>query len=606
MSNRRPARRRAGLAIAAGAATALALLVPGTAAAADPGPSAPSPPAPVTATLGTHYALIQPLCRTTAAPGDASCLALRRVDVPKGTPGAVAYGTVAGATGPRQGYSPADLAKAYKLVPGTPTDLTVAVIDAYDSPRVIKELNHFDRHYGLPTETHQSFRRVNQSGGAAMPQTDWGWAGETALDVQAVRAVCNTCKILLVEATNASTKNLAEAVDTAVRLGADIVSNSYGGPEAGVTTNTKLAYRHPGVVITAATGDDGWYDWDFVNTGDGAGNEGTSDNMPNAPASLPSVVAVGGTTLELGADGTRASETVWNSNGLDNNGNYIGATGGGCSLRYRAPAWQLAVTGWANTGCGTKRLGADVSVVADPRTGFSVYAPDPDHPLVDTWQVFGGTSLAAPLVAGMYGLAGGSGGVRYPAQSLYLNYKYHPGWANDVREGGNGFCGGDTAANCSAAVRQATLLATGNPNNLADNQGNWLGLLDCGFAYDGSEKTVAKNTQCYAAPGYDGPSGVGTVNGVRLLRSAQPSVQLGHARVLRAGASQVYGGVHFVDTIAQPVQYVFHWGDGTAPTTAERWYVRHRFAKPGTYTVHVTVVDSLGRKAVAGEALRVR
>lgn len=590
--------RRGPFVVGAGVVLALALAAPAAA-----GLTAPPAPAPVT--VGQHYALIQPLCRA-PQPGDASCLALRRVDVPKGTAGAVAYRTVTGATGPHQGYSPANLAKVYKLVPNAPTDLTVAIIDAYDNPRVVHELNTFDRHYGLPTETGQTFRRVDQSGGADLPRTDWGWAGEIALDVQAVRATCNKCKILLVEARDAATKNLAVAVDTAVRLGADIVSNSYGGPEVGVTTTTKLAYRHPGVVITAATGDDGWYDWDFVDTADSLGDQGTSNNMPNAPASLPSVVAVGGTTLRLNADGTRADETVWDSNGPDNAGPFVGASGGGCSLRYRAASWQLGVAGYAKTGCGSKRLAGDVSAVGDPRTGFSVYAPDPVHPSQDSWQVFGGTSLAAPLVAGMYGLAGGSGGVRYPAQSLYLNYKYHPGWAHDVREGGNGYCGGDTTTNCSLAVRQATLLATGNPNNLADSQGDWLGLLDCGYAYDGSEGTRANSTQCNAAPGYDGPSGVGTVNGVRLLRSAQPSVQLAHPRTLYARVAQIYRAVHFVDTIGTPVRYVFRWGDGTAPTKAARWYVRHRFAQPGTYVVRVTVVDNLGRTATAAQTLRVR
>ena len=69
------------------------------------------------------------------------------------------------------------------------------------------------------------------------------------------------------------------------------MSNSYGGPEAVLGANVHAAYNHPGVVITAATGDDGWSDWDY-------GLEGRlPPGTPNAPASLPSVVAVGGTTL---------------------------------------------------------------------------------------------------------------------------------------------------------------------------------------------------------------------------------------------------------------------------------------------------------------------
>ena len=611
---RRRARRALIGAVAACASIGFGLAVP---ASADPSPTPTAHPMGTvrgatsqrpattgTIALGSHYARIEPVCRAAKA-GDDSCMALRRVDVAKGAAGAVAVPTMPGAHGPHHGYSPADLARVYKLRPNIRTNAVVAVIDAYNDPRVVHELNDFDRHYGMPIETRASFRRVNQAGGSVLPRTDWGWATEIALDVQAVRGVCHHCKILLVEAKDAATSNLAKAVNTAVRLGADIVSNSYGGPEQGLDIETKLAYRHPGVVITAATGDDGWYDWDFVNAQGGGGNPGTSDNMPNAPASLPSVVAVGGTSLTLHADGTRASETVWNDSGKDDSGMSLGASGGGCSTKFRAPAWQAAVAGYAKTGCGSRRMAGDVSVLGDPATGFSVYAPSQVDPTQDGWQVIGGTSLSAPLIAGMYGLVGGSGGVRYPAQSLYLNYKYHPGWAYDVRTGGNSFCGGDSTDNCSAAVRSEVLLgATGNPNNLQSSDGQWLGLLDCAYAYDGSEKTVANNTQCNAAPGYDGPSGVGTPNGARLLRSAQPSVRLGHARHLHAFVPQVYGAVHFFDTIGTPVRYAFHWGDHTPPTIGRRRLVKHSFP-PGKFQVYVTVWDSLGRRAVAGELVHV-
>jgi hypothetical protein len=518
-------RRPAVLVVVLGLLAATLSAVPAVAAAA---PSAPVPSSSSAhrARYATHratghttrYARIQPLCPPPAK-GTARCMALRRVSVHKGAKGAVAYSTLTGAHGPHDGYSPADLAGVYQIDPDAGTHAVVAVVDAYDDPRIEAELNHFDRHYGLPAETSASFRKVNQAGGSAAPKTKWDWATETALDVEAVRGMCNHCKVVLVEARTASNRNLATAENTAARLGADVISNSYGAPELNVTHAMVRAYRHPGLVITAATGDDGWYDWDLINAADDVGLVGLSDNMPNAPASLPSVVAVGGTTLRLNRNGTRASETVWNGNGRDNRGAYLGASGGGCSMRFTAPSWQLRVAGYAHTGCGRKRLAGDVSLIADPRTGYSVYVPATHHPETkDGWQVIGGTSLSAPLLAGMYGLIGGSGGVRYPAESLYRNFRDHPDWAYDVTKGGDAFCGGDAASTCATAVRAQTLGDTGNPNNLSDPYGYWLGLLDCAFAYDGSSSTRGANTQCNAAPGYDGPSGVGTPNGLNLLR----------------------------------------------------------------------------------------
>jgi hypothetical protein len=70
--------------------------------------------------------------------------------------------------------------------------------------------------------------------------------------------------------------------------------------------------------------------------------------------------------------------------------------------------------GWANTACGTKRLDNDVSAVADPYTGFDIYDIEEGG-----WLTIGGTSLSSPLVSSLYALAGGGGGVSYPAATLY-------------------------------------------------------------------------------------------------------------------------------------------------------------------------------------------
>ena len=76
-----------------------------------------------------------------------------------------------------------------------------------------------------------------------------------------VSAVCPVCHILLVEATDPSIDNLAAAVDEAVALGAQYVSNSYGAPEDPSETDYDSHYDHPGVVVTASSADAGCGVW---------------------------------------------------------------------------------------------------------------------------------------------------------------------------------------------------------------------------------------------------------------------------------------------------------------------------------------------------------
>ncbi len=121
--------------------------------------------------------------------------------------------------------------------------------------------------------------------------------------------MCPNCHILLVEANNDNNGNLAASVNTAVSMGALVVSNSYGGGEGG-TTGTEPAYDHTGVAITASTGDEGF----------GA----------QFPATAPHVIAVGGTHLVKDGSTRGWTETAW------------GGGGSGCSAVYAKPAWQTA------------------------------------------------------------------------------------------------------------------------------------------------------------------------------------------------------------------------------------------------------------------------
>ncbi|MGA8246244.1 MAG: S53 family peptidase [Nocardioides sp.] len=421
-------------------------------------------------------------------------------------------------TGPAGGYTPKQIAAAYGIKPNAKTKQTVAIVDAFDNPSVKSDLNFFDKHYGLHKETKKSFKVINQQGHASpLPAPDPGWAGEITLDVQSVRAVCHRCKILLVEADNNQNANLATAVDRAVKKGAKIVSNSYGGPEG---KGHAKSYSHKGVAILASTGDDGWYGWDNVNFGT------PSMSKSQTPASFKSVVAVGGTSLYLNPNGSRASEDVWNDNGpadiygvsaANTFGFGPGAAGSGCSKLFKAPSWQKHVKGYKSLGCGSHRSGVDIAAIADEFTGFDVYETfawcgscEPDG-----WATFGGTSLASPVVAGLWGLAGGPHkGVKFAAKTLYDNFKHKKKATYDVGVGGTGGCDTQSPKSCNGILPFVIYGGSFTGSNPNDGPG---GLVDCAWKAHGA-RVLNNRAQCYAQPGYDGVSGVGTPKGLSIFK----------------------------------------------------------------------------------------
>lgn len=542
---------------------------------------------------GVRYAVPKNVCPA-ATKGRATCMAVQLVPATKGTAGAKAITSPGFVAGPHGGLTPATLASAYgysRTVGGA--DQTVAIVDAYDNPYALQDLNTFNSQYGFPAETVDSFVKVNQDGQPSpLPAFNIGWASEISLDIQAVRAVCALCKILLVEADSSFSYDLGAAVNTAAELGATEISNSYGGAENPGDSN-KAAYTHPGVVITASTGDDGWYGWDAVNGGV------SSDSVASTPAAYPDVVAVGGTALSLNSNGTRHTETVWNENGLDDRYGPGGASGGGCSTNYAAHSWQVQAAGYAATGCGTMRMAGDIAAVGDPNTGFDVYDTYHAH----QWVTFGGTSLSSPLIAAMWALAGGSGGIDYPARSLYYNLHNHAASAYDVTVGGNSYCGGDTQAHCAAALKTDT--GGINPNKLFFNDtGQWAGLMDCGFRYDGAAGPKPNNKQCNATTGYDGPSGVGTPKGLSLFTPLPPTVAI-QAPALKLNVAQTFKAMSFSDPYpgATAASYDWNWGDGTTHATTAS--ASHKYTVKGTHVVTLTVTDSQAHIAKATSTVTV-
>jgi len=296
----------------------------------------------------------------------------------------------------KSGYNPTQLRTAYRLVGGSAP--TVAIVDAYANPNAGKDLAIYRSQFNL---VPANLTQVSQSGGPiSKVRGNTGWGQEEMLDLEMVSAICPSCRILYVGAKSASFNDLGAAVDEAARLGAKVISNSYGGSEFSTETGIASHYNHPGVAITASSGDSGY----------GA----------QAPAAFNTVTAVGGTTLNLNADGTRASETVWSG------------AGSGCSAYIAKPSWQQ------DHSCSNRTI-ADVAADADPSTGVAVY--DSYGSLRGaSWYVFGGTSVAAPIIGGVYALSGNTGNATdLPVPAIFAYNAQSTMY--DVLSGSNGSCG---------------------------------------------------------------------------------------------------------------------------------------------------------------------
>jgi hypothetical protein len=378
---------------------------------------------------------------------------------------------------PLGGLAPENLRSVYGLagVPAPASTQTIGIVDAFDDPNAEADLARFDTQYHLPECTQQNgcFRKVNQKGNASpLPTEEPAWALEIATDIETAHAVCPGCHILLVEANSNANEALFAAENTAASLGADEISNSWGGRE---TSSDSAAFNHPGIVITAASGDYGYLNW-----------LRESEGRPDYPASSPHVLAVGGTRL-LQRAGTWESEAVWNDGGEEHGYKTgAGATGSGCSVSFTAPLWQSIVATWPAIGCGPKRAVADVSADADPYTGVNVY-DSTGTPEGVGWTVVGGTSVASPIIASVFALGGGAHGVAYPARTLYENAAAGPtADLHDVSSGSNG--------KCTKPFNKNT------------------GTSGCTTAEEAS--SCKGGGICVAAAGYDGPSGVGTPDGI--------------------------------------------------------------------------------------------
>ena len=331
------------------------------------------------------------------------------------------------------GYGPADLRSAYSLASASSSrgvGETIAVVDAFNDSKAVSDLATYRAHYGLPPCQPSTgagcVTKLNQQGKPSpLPPGNVQWAAQESMDLDMVSAICPNCHILLVEANTNGLGDLGTADNTAVGAGAKFLSNSWDGSEfPSESFYDNVYFNHPGVAIAVASGGGGY---------------GTG-----WPSSSQYVTSVGGTSLTRDSGVSRGwTETVWSG------------SGSGCSGADPKPAWQTADDS-ASGGC-LNRTENDVAAVANPKPGVAFY--DTYHK--SGWSVMGGTSVATPIIAAVYALAGDPAPRTYPASYPYQAAR---GALNDVTSGSNGTCEASRQYLCHAGAGYDGPTGNGTPD----------------------------------------------------------------------------------------------------------------------------------------------
>jgi len=317
------------------------------------------------------------------------------------------------------GLSPQQVKTAYNLS-ASGGHGTIAIIGAYDDKTIEDDLDVFSKTFNLPecTAANGCFEKHKMSD-SVKPSS--GWSMETSLDVEWAHAIAPKAKILLVEATTPSGKNLLAAIDYAAsRADASAISMSWGGVEFPEEASMDSHFvSKSGAVFFASSGDDGaGVSW---------------------PAASVNVVAVGGTSLKLDAKNNVVSETAW------------AGSGGGVSAYEPQPAYQ---SGWGIAKAGGMRAIPDVALNADPQNGFAIYKSSSGGKGI--WYRVGGTSASAPQWAAIRSLGLSASNEKFYSDKASANYATY---FRDIISGKNGDCG----YFCSARKRYDYVTGLGSP-----------------------------------------------------------------------------------------------------------------------------------------------
>ncbi len=319
------------------------------------------------------------------------------------------------------GYTPAQIDSAYGIDGARRLGLdgrgqTIAITGAFFSPTLLHDANSFSRQFGLPRLGRRNYRQLTAPGTTRFPKDPaetQSWYIEQALDVEWTHAVAPGARIVYVGAAN-DAAGLDQAVNEVVdRHLASIVSNSWGLPESLTPRGEILAMN--GVFEQAAAEGIGVY----VASGDAGDNLAAAGKVSAGfPDSSPWVTSVGGTSLAIDAHGGYQWEAGWGTTTTDWTGTawsphapgaFLYGAGGGASHVFAMPSYQQGVVpaGVATWRRGERRAEPDIAMDADPQTGVTFaqtyVEPNGRERVIDSW--IGGTSLAAPLAAGVMALA---------------------------------------------------------------------------------------------------------------------------------------------------------------------------------------------------------
>jgi subtilase family serine protease len=409
-----------------------------------------------------------------------------------------------GATAPYviKGYTGKQLRSAYGATQTglTGKGVTVAIVDAYDSPTIAGDAKTYAAAHGDAAYGHNQFKQVDAAAWTHTADTDCGasgWYGEQTLDVEAVHAIAPKAGITYVGAGSCYDADLLDALNKIVdNQLATIVTNSWGEPENGSDPAMDAVYNQ--TFMKGAVEGIGFY-FSSGDNGDEVANTGTKQS--DMPASLPWVTAVGGTSLAVDKHNNYSFETGWGTEkallSADGKswanfpGAYTSGAGGGTSARTPEPWYQNKVVPSALTAVngGKNRVVPDIAADADPTTGFLMGQTQtfPDGTVKYSEYRIGGTSLASPLIAGLQALAQQAQG--YPL-----------GFANPSIYHKAG----------TSAFHDVTDHPFGPNVQLADVRVDFKNGIDASAGLNTSIRSLGKDASLSATRGYDDVTGVGT------------------------------------------------------------------------------------------------
>lgn len=303
------------------------------------------------------------------------------------------------------GWRPIDLQTRYNLTGslGRGSGTIVALIELGDLPGAASDLATYRTEFGLGTASFSKYNEEGQQSNYPESCQDFGWCVETDLDIEMVSVSCPKCTIYLIEGGNCGgvVCGLEKAEATAVNLGATILSNSWGcssfnyGENCG-DSNFPNYFNTPGIAYLASSGDSGYPEIEW-------------------PAALANVLAVGGTQLQQ--SGSTYSETVWDG------------AGAGCATTTPKPSWQH------DPDCSGRTI-SDISAEAGCSPGVAEYIG-----AYGGWIDVCGTSVAAPLTAGIVGLVDNPSSLTGGKTFWDLNRKKHKRELHQITSGSDGSCG---------------------------------------------------------------------------------------------------------------------------------------------------------------------